>query len=231
MINGLFETFFETWARFGSEITTGFVETLYMVGVSFGLAAIFGTGAGILLSLCRRGGVWESPLFATPVGLLVNLVRSVPFILFLIIMAPFARFLVGTAYGIYASMVSLSIVGIAVVTRLVEQAIADINPQLFQTAHALSASRWQLVTQFVLVEARAALVLGYTSAIISLIAYSTVVGVIAGGGLGYLALQEGFYMWNQSLMWVIILLMTLLVQLIQLSGSALARRLDKKGKA
>ncbi|WP_010141611.1 methionine ABC transporter permease [Oceanicola sp. S124] len=221
----------DTWQRFGAQIVTGFLETFQMVAVSFCLSAVIGTGAGLALSLCRRGGPWESPLLAVPLSVAVNLVRSVPFILLLIVIAPLARLLVGTAYGIQASMVSLSIVGIAVVTRLVEQAVADINPQLFQTAHALSASRWQLVTQFILVEARAPLILGYTSAIISLIAYSTVVGVIAGGGIGYLAIQEGFYMWNQPLMWVIIALMTLFVQLIQLAGSALARTSDRKGKA
>lgn len=227
----MFDWFTETWTRFGDQILTGFVETFQMVAVSFVLAAVIGTAAGITLSLCQRGGVWESPWLAAPLSALVNLIRSVPFMLLLIILAPLARMLVGTAYGIHASMVSLSIVGVAVVTRLVEQAVADLNPQLFQTAHSLSASRWQLITQFVLVEARAALILGYTSAIISLIAYSTVVGVIAGGGIGYLALQEGFYMWNQPLMWVIILLMAFCIQLIQLSGSALARYFDRKGKA
>ncbi|RWR26136.1 ABC transporter permease subunit [Sinirhodobacter populi] len=226
----MFDWFTQTWTRFGGQIVTGFLETFYMVAVSFGISAVIGTAAGIALSLCRRGGVWESPLLAAPLSVAVNLIRSVPFILLLIIVAPLARMLVGTAYGIYASMVSLSIVGVAVVTRLVEQAIADINPQLFQTAHSLSASRRQVITEFILVEARGALILGYTSAIISLIAYSTVVGVIAGGGIGYLALQEGFYMWNQPLMWVIIILMTIFVQLIQLAGSALARTFDRKGK-
>lgn len=227
----MLEAVLQVWSRFSAQIAAGFWETFVMVAVSFTIAAVVGTVAGILLSLCQRGGVWESPTLAMPLSIAVNLVRSVPFILLLIIVAPLARLLVGTAYGIHASMVSLTIVGVAVVTRLVEQAVADINPQLFQTAHALAASRWQLVRDFILVEARASLILGYTSAIISLIAYSTVVGVIAGGGIGYLALQEGFYMWNQPLMWVIIVLMTLAVQLIQLAGSALARRLDKKGKA
>lgn len=224
-----FDRVIDLWARFGDQIVTGFAETFYMVAVSFGISALLGTGIGMALSLCRRGGPWESPLLAAPLAVAVNMIRSVPFILLLIILAPLARMLVGTAYGIYASMVSLSIVGIAVVTRLVEQAIADINPQLFHTAHALSASRRQLITEFILVEARAGLILGYTSAIISLIAYSTVVGVIAGGGIGYLALQEGFYMWNQPLMWIIIVLMILVVQVIQLLGSALARRCNKKG--
>lgn len=220
-----------TWTSFGDQILHGFAETFYMVAVAFAISTMLGTGAGIALSLCRRGGPWESPLLATPLSVAVNIIRSVPFILLLIIVAPLARLLVGTAYGIYASMVSLTIVGIAVITRLVEQSIADINPQLFQTAHALSASRWQLIREFVLVEARSALILGYTSAIISLIAYSTVVGIIAGGGIGYLALQEGFYMWNKPLMWIIVILMIVFIQLIQLSGSALARKFDHKGKA
>lgn len=224
----MFDWIIDIWTGFGDQIITGFVETFYMVAVSFGISAVLGTSIGMALSLCRRGGPWESPLLTTPLSVGVNVVRSVPFILLLIILAPLSRMLVGTAYGIYASMVSLSIVGVAVVTRLVEQAIADINPQIFHTAHALSASRSQLITEFVLVEARAGLILGYTSAVISLIAYSTVVGVIAGGGIGYLALQEGFYMWNQPLMWIIIVLMIFVVQVIQLLGSALARRCNKK---
>lgn len=227
----MFDWFFDTWSRFGGPILIGFFETFYMVGVAFGMSLIFGTIIGLVLSLCGRGGPFESKTFATPLAVMVNIIRSVPFILFLIIMAPFARMVIGTAYGIYASMISLSIVGIAIVARLVEQAITDINPQIFHTAHSMGAKPHQLILEFVLIEARSSLILGFTSAIISLIAYSTVVGVIAGGGLGYLAMQEGFYMWNQPLMWVIILLMIVAVQIIQLIGSGLARMLDKKGKS
>lgn len=226
----MFDWFFDVWMRFGGHILIGFAETFYMVAVAFTVSLFFGTAIGMALSLCGRGGAFESPVFATPLSVAVNIIRSVPFILLLIIMAPFARMMIGTAYGIYASMISLSIVGIAIIARLVEQAIADINPQVFQTAHSMGAKHHQIILEFVLVEARSSLILGFTSAIISLIAYSTVVGVIAGGGIGYLALQEGFYMWNQPLMWVIIVLMILVVQVIQLMGSTLARMVDKKGK-
>ena len=227
----MFDWAFDTWARFGDQIIVGFVETFYMVAVAFSISLVLGTGIGMALSLCSRGGPMASPLLASPLAMVVNIIRSVPFILLLIIMAPIARALIGTAYGIYASMISLSVVGVAIVARLVEQAISDINPQVFHTARSMGVSWFQLVTEFILVEARSPLILGFTSAIISLIAYSTVVGVIAGGGIGYLALQEGFYMWNQPLMWVIILLMVLAVQIIQLLGSALARMVDKKGKS
>lgn len=225
----MFDWFFDTWTRFGAHILIGFGETFYMVAVSFLVSAIIGTAIGMVLSLCSRGAPFESPVFAGPLSVAVNIIRSIPFILLLIIMAPVARMVIGTAYGLYASMISLSVVGIAIVARLVEQAITDINPQVLQTAHSMGAKRFQLITEFIIIEARSALILGFTSAIISLIAYSTVVGVIAGGGIGYLALQEGFYMWNQPLMWVIILMMVLAVQIIQLLGSALARMVDKKG--
>ncbi|MEM9631488.1 MAG: ABC transporter permease subunit [Pseudomonadota bacterium] len=227
----MFDWLFDTWSRFGGEILIAFAETYYMVAVAFGISLVLGTAIGMVLSLCGRGAPFENQAYSLPLSVAVNIIRSVPFILLLIIMAPFARLMIGTAYGIYASMISLSIVGTANVSRLVEQAIADINPQLFQTAHSMGAKRYQVIWEFVLVEAKSSLILGFTSAIISLIAYSTVVGVIAGGGIGYLALQEGFYMWNQPLMWVIILLMILSVQIIQLTGSALARMVDKKGKS
>lgn len=227
----MLDLFLDVWTRFGTDLLIGFGETFYMVAVAFCISAIFGTAIGIVLSLCDAKASFKNPLLAMPLSLGVNIIRSVPFILFLIIMAPFARIVIGTAYGIYASMISLSIVGIAIVARLVEQAIADLNPQVFHTAHSMGAKPHQLVLEFILVEARSSLILGYTSAIISLIAYSTVVGVIAGGGIGYLALQEGFYMWNQPLMWVIIIMMILAVQAIQLTGSTLARMVDKKGKS
>lgn len=221
----MFDWIFDTWKRFGAEIITGFLETYYMVAVSFGGSLVLGSAIGMTLALSSR----EHPVFAGLLAVLVNIIRSVPFILLLIIMAPVARALIGTAYGIYASMISLSVIGVAIVSRLVEQAVTDINPQVLHTAQSMGATRLQLITQFIIVEARSSLILGFTSAIISLIAYSTVVGVIAGGGIGYLALQEGFYMWNQPLMWVIIILMILTIQIIQLLGSTLARMADKKG--
>lgn len=220
----------DTLERFGGRMLTDMIDTLFMVSISFFVAFVIGTSIGFILALCGHNRPFAHKKIAIPLSLLVNIIRSVPFILLLIVMAPLARFFIGTAYGIYASMISLSIVGIAIVTRLVEQAIIDVSPHIYESAHSMGATRTQLVTQFILVEARSALVLGYTSAIISLIAYSTVVGVIAGGGIGYLALQEGFYMWNQPLMWLIIIVMVILVQVIQVSGSWLAHSLDKKRK-
>jgi len=220
----------DTLDRFGNRMLIDLIDTFFMVSVAFFVAFVLGTTIGFLLALCGQNRPYAHKNIAIPLSLLVNIIRSVPFILLLIVMAPLARFFIGTAYGIYASMISLSVVGVAIVSRLVEQAIIDVSPHIYESAHSMGATRTQLVTQFILVEARSALVLGYTSAIISLIAYSTVVGVIAGGGIGYLALQEGFYMWNQPLMWMIIVVMMILVQVIQVSGSWLAHTLDRKRK-
>jgi len=211
----------DTLDRFGNRMLIDLIDTFFMVSVAFFVAFVLGTTIGFLLALCGQNRPYAHKNIAIPLSLLVNIIRSVPFILLLIVMAPLARFFIGTAYGIYASMISLSVVGVAIVSRLVEQAIIDVSPHIYESAHSMGATRTQLVS---------ALVLGYTSAIISLIAYSTVVGVIAGGGIGYLALQEGFYMWNQPLMWMIIVVMMILVQVIQVSGSWLAHTLDRKRK-
>ena len=125
-------------------------------------------------------------------------------------------------------MISLSVIGTAVVARLVEQAITDINPHIYETAKSLGATKLQTFFHFIIIEARTSLILGYTSAIISLIAYSTVVGVINGGGLGFLAMEEGFYMWNQTLMWIIIV-MVILVQIVQMIDH-FCTNLIRKGK-
>ncbi len=226
----MFESLIENWQEFQEELMIGLNETLFMLLVSFIISVIIGTLIGILIALCSKNQVFENRWVAIPLTGIVNVIRSIPFILLMIIMVPFSRLIIGTGYGIYASMISLSVIGVAVVSRLVEQAIIDINPHLYETARSLGATKLQIFFHFILVEARAPLILGYTSAFISLIAYSTVVGVINGGGLGFLAMEEGFYMWNQPLMWIIIIIMVILVQIIQVVGSLLARISDKKRK-
>src|SRR5690606_28140775 len=124
---------------------------------------------------------------------------------------------------------SLSIIGIATVSRLVEQAITDINPQIFDLAKSMGATKYQLFRHFIFVEARSSLILGYTSALVSLLAYSSVVYIIGGGGLGYTAIQIGYYSpVGKTLMWVSTILMILLVQIIQLIGNLIANYLNKK---
>lgn len=226
----MFDPIIENWIEFQQDIIKGLNETLLMLLVSFIVSAVIGTLIGVLIALCSKNQVFENLWIARPLTWFVNIIRSIPFILLMIIMVPFSRMIIGTGYGIYASMISLSVIGIAVVSRLVEQAIVDINPHIYETAQSLGATKYQIFFHFILVEAKSPLILGYTSSIISLIAYSTVVGVINGGGLGFLAMEEGFYMWNQPLMWIIIIIMVILVQIIQVIGSFLARISDKKRK-
>jgi D-methionine transport system permease protein len=226
----MFDSIIDNWVKFQDEIIQGLNETLYMLFVSFLISAVIGTIIGVLIALCGKKQVFENLWISTPLSWIVNIIRSIPFILLMIIMVPFSRLIIGTGYGIYASMISLSVIGTAVVSRLVEQAIVDINPHIYETAKSLGVTKFQIFFHFILVEARSPLILGYTSSLISLIAYSTVVGVINGGGLGFLAMEEGFYMWNQNIMWIIIVIMVILVQIIQVIGSLLARISDKKRK-
>lgn len=226
----MFDSFIQEWVKFQDEIIKGLTETLFMLLISFIISMILGTIIGVLIALCGKQKPFENRYIEVPLTILVNVIRSVPFMLLMIIMVPLSRLIIGTGYGIYASMISLSVIGTAVVARLVEQSITDVNPHIYETAKSLGATKLQTFFHFIIIEARTSLILGYTSAIISLIAYSTVVGVINGGGLGFLAMEEGFYMWNQTLMWIIIIVMVLLVQIVQMIGSFLARISDKKRK-
>lgn len=218
----------ETWNEFSNKIINGLNETLLMVFVSFLISLIIGTTIGVVLALMGKERPFEKTWIANTLATIVNVIRSIPFMLFLIVMMPVSRFLIGTGLGVWASVVSLSFIGFSIVSRLVEQAILDVNPYLYETSKTLGFNPLQLVIHILLPEARSSLVLGYTSALISLISYSTVVGVVNGGGIGTVALNDGFYYWNQTLLFIIILIMVILVQFIQLIGSLVANKLDKK---
>lgn len=224
MINDILDT----WQKFGTKLINGMNETLLMVGISFIISMVIGTIIGVLLALMGKDRPYQNKWVAGTLAAIVNIIRSIPFMLFLIVMIPVSRFLIGTGLGVSASIVSLSIIGLAVVARLVEQAILDVNPHLYETADAMGFNIFQLIMHILLVEARSSLVLGYTSALISIISYSTVVGVVNGGGIGTVALNDGFYYWDQTLLFMIIAIMIIWVQLIQMIGSLIANKLDMK---
>ena len=151
-----------------------------------------------------------------------------PFILFIIVIIPFNRWVLGTGFGVDASKIPLSLIGIATFSRFTEQDLLDVDKSIYETSYALGASTIQYCRHFLLKEARTGLVLSFTSTTISLLSYSTVMGIIGGGGLGYLAISEGYYNFNYNLMWIIIIIMILIVQSIQTIGNILANKYDKR---
>ncbi|MRX73453.1 ABC transporter permease subunit [Bacillus lacus] len=203
-------------------------ETFIMVGVSILAAILAGLPLGTLLFLCRKGQQLENQLIFSTLNLLVNITRSFPFLLLVVFLIPFTRLIIGTAIGTAAATVPLAIIAIAHYSRLVEQSLLDVPKGVLEAAVSMGASVREVVFKFLYVEARSGLVLGLTTSIISFISYSTIMGVVGGGGIGDFAIRYGYQQFKTDLMMYMIFIMIVLVQLIQFTGMTVARLIDKR---
>lgn len=220
--------YLQVYSSFKNELIQALGETLIMMGVSMLASLILGLALGSLLFITSSQGISKKPLLYSLLSALVNLVRSIPYVLFIIVLIPLNRIILGTGFGVKASTLPLSIVGIALYARLVEKDLQDQDRNLYEAAYSMGASKFQYLKDFLFKEARSSLVLSFTSTSLSLLSYSTVMGFIGGGGLGYLAISEGYQNFNYKLMWIIILIMVIMVQLTQAAGNLLAAKLNKK---
>ncbi|WP_379138682.1 methionine ABC transporter permease [Paenibacillus sp. sgz500958] len=203
-------------------------ETFVMVGISVASAVLLGLPLGTVLYFSRSGQLYEHRGLSLLLNSLVNTIRSFPFLLLVVALIPLTRLIVGTAIGTLAASVPLSIVAVAYYARLVEQALLDIPKGTIEAARSMGASRLELVYKFLYVEARSGLVLGLTTSTISFISFSTVMGVVGGGGVGDFAIRYGYQRFETEVMFAAILIMVVLVQIIQFAGSGLSRLLDKR---
>lgn len=214
--------------QYQMEIWQSISETFVMVGVSILAAVLVGLPVGTLLFLCRKGQIFENPIVFSVVNLLVNVIRSFPFLLLVVFLIPFTRLVIGTAIGTAAATVPLSIIAIAHYSRLVEQSLLDVPKGVMEAAISMGASVREIIFKFLFVEARSGLVLGLTTSIISFISYSTIMGVVGGGGIGDFAIRYGYQQFKEDLMMYMILIMVILVQVIQFTGTTVARLIDKR---
>jgi len=210
------------------ELSTALAQTLLMLGIGLSAAVLLGGPLGIWLFLLGPGQSLASrPLFAV-VNWLVNTVRSFPFIILLVALVPFTRVIAGSSIGPVAAAVPLSFAAIPYFARLVEQNLRDVPRGVIEAAHAMGASELQIIVRVLIVEARSGLVLALTVLAISFLSYSAVAGVVGGGGIGDLAIRYGYYRFQTDVMVFTVAILIVLVQLIQLTGNAIARRLDKR---
>lgn len=214
--------------QYEAEIWLSIGETFIMVGASIGAAILLGLPVGTLLFLCRKGEVIENRLVFTVLNLLVNIIRSFPFLLLVVFLIPFTRLIIGTAIGTTAAIVPLAIIAIAHYSRLVEQSLLDVPKGVMEAAISMGASVKEIVFKFLYVETRSGLVLGLTTSIISFISYSTIMGVVGGGGIGDFAIRYGYQQFKTDLMIYMIIIMIILVQLIQFTGTTIAKIIDKR---
>lgn len=219
---------FDNVIKYQGQMWQSIGETFVMVGVSIGAALMLGLPLGTLLFFCRKGQLYENKYLSLLLNSFVNIVRSFPFLLLVVALIPVTRFMVGTAIGTMAATVPLSIVAIAYYSRLVEQSLLEVPKGTIEAALSMGASRLELIVKFMYVEARSGLVLGLTTSTISFISFSTVMGVVGGGGVGDFAIRYGYQRFETEVMIYAILVMIVLVQLVQFTGGTLARLLDKR---
>jgi len=210
------------------EMGTAITETLVMLAIGLSAAVLLGGPLGIMLFLFADGQSLQNRPAALLLGWLVNTVRSFPFIILLVALVPFTRIIAGTSIGPLAAAVPLSFSAIPYFARMVEQSLREVPRGVIEAAHAMGASEFQIVLRVLLVEARSGLVLALTVLAVSFLSYSAVAGVVGGGGIGDLAIRYGYYRFETDIMIATVAILIAMVQLIQLTGNRIAKRIDKR---
>lgn len=203
------------------ELIQALRETLVMITIPTIISIVFGIPIGACIYLKNR--------FSIFCNIFVNTIRSIPYLLFVILLIPLTRLIFSTAFGVLPATLPLCFVGIATFSRFVEQSFCDVNTGVIELAKSMKVSNYQLVRYFLIVESRQSLVLGLTSSIISIISYSTVMGIVGGGGIGDYAIRYGYYEFNMQVVYKAILCIVILVFAIQILGKKISEILDKKG--
>ncbi len=216
------------WSVWVPNLLKGTSETLYMVGVSTLFTLVIGLPLGVLLVITDKKGLLALPVFNQILGVVVNILRSLPFIILLVVIIPFTRLIVGTTIGSTAAIVPLSIAAIPFFARVAETGLREVDRGLVEAAQAMGCSTWQIIYKVLIPEAFPSLILGTALTIISLISYSAMAGAIGGGGLGDLAIRYGYQRFETEIMIATVVLLILLVQGIQFLGNKLALKLSKR---
>ncbi len=203
-------------------------DTLYMVFFSALFAIMFGMVIGVVLYITGKGGIYEIPTLNKVLNFIVNVGRSIPFVILMIAVFPLSKFVVGTTIGSTASIVPLTIASIPFVARVIENALQELDKGIIEAAMSFGASNTEIIFKVLLPETASAIVNGITLTIISIIGYSAMAGSIGGGGLGDVAIRYGFIRRDYDVLYVTIIIMIVMVQIVQLLGDMIARRLDKR---
>ena len=204
------------------------LQTLYMVAVSGLIGTAIGLPLGVFLATSKRGELMSAPLANRILGLIVNAMRSIPFIILVVAIIPFTRAIAGTSIGTTAAIVPLTLAAAPFIARIVETAIRDVDGGLIEAARAMGANPGQIIRKVLLPEALPGIVLGLTLAMVSLIGYSAMVGAVGGEGLGDLGIRYGYQRFMPGVMLVVVVVLIVLVQAVRSTGEWIARRLDHR---
>lgn len=209
-------------------ILNGILETLYMTVVSTLFGYVFGLPMGVLLCISDKDGLKPHPVLYKILDFIANIVRSVPFLILLILLIPFTRFLLGKSYGSAATIVPLTVAAIPFIARMVESSLKEVDNGVVEAARAMGAGTMRIILRVLLVEARTSLITGATIAIGTILGYSAMAGAVGGGGLGDIAVRYGYYRYQTDIMIVTVILLIVIVQIFQSVGMLIANRLDRR---
>ncbi len=209
-------------------IKQGIYETLYMTLVSTFFGYLIGLPMGVLLCVTGKDGLKPNAVIYKVLDVIANIVRSIPFLILLILLIPFTRLLIGQSYGSTATIVPLVAAAIPFIARMVESSLKEVDAGVIEAARSMGASTFRIIIKVLLVEARTSIITGATIAIGTILGYSAMAGTVGGGGLGDIAVRYGYYRWQTDIMIVTVVLLVVLVQIFQSVGMLVANRLDKR---
>ena len=209
-------------------ILKGIQETLYMTLLSTLMGYVIGLPMGVLLAVSDKDGLKPNRVLYRILDVIANIVRSIPFLILLILLIPFTRMIVGKSYGSTATVVPLVIAAGPFIARMVESSLKEVDEGVIEAARSMGDSNLRIIVKVLLVEARTSLINGATIAVGTILGYSAMAGTIGGGGLGDIAIRYGYHRYQADIMIVTVVLLVILVQIFQMVGTTLANRLDKR---
>ncbi len=219
---------FDQLSRIGGLLYNASLETLYMVFVASLVSIVVGVPLGVLLLVTSRGYFWDSPRFYGILAAVVNALRSIPFIILMVAIIPFTKFIVGTSIGTTAAIVPLTIGTIPFLGRLVETSLRTVPQGLIEAADSMGATPWQIVRRVLIPEAMPELIQNFTITVIVIIGFSAMAGTIGGGGLGDLAIRYGYMRFRADVMISTVVVLIVMVQVVQWLGDLLTRYFDHR---
>ncbi len=220
------EMFYKLWEN--GIIQAGVWETIYMTVLSTLFAYLIGMPLGLILSVTDESGIHPLPWLNRILGTLVNVFRSIPFIILMVAMLPVAKFVVGVSLGNKAMIVTLVIAAAPYVARMVESSIKEVNAGVIEAAQAMGTGSFKLVYKVLIPEAKPSLITNAVISTVTILGYSAMAGIIGGTGLGQIAITYGYQRYNDDIIWVCVILTIIIVQIIQVAGTRIANKTDRR---
>ncbi|MCI9592744.1 MAG: ABC transporter permease [Lachnospiraceae bacterium] len=209
-------------------LKTGIWETLFMTFASSAISYLIGIPLGIFLVVADADGIQPMPVLQKMLGVVINLLRSIPFIILLILLIPFTRAIVGTTLGAKAIVPPLVVAAAPYIARMVESSFREVDAGVIEAAQSMGATTWQIIWKVLLPEAKPSLFVGAAISITTILGYSAMAGFVGGGGLGTIAINYGYYRYQTDMMLVTVVLLVIIVQIIQESWMKVSKITDKR---